>query len=152
MRNRIASTLSGLAILALAVATTACGGSAIAAGTVEHEITIGTGTVGTTPTPTTTEPASTTPAAGGGTAPAGDPVAGKKVFTAGACVGCHTLKDAGSTGTTGPNLDTSIKAQSAAAVVTQVTNGGAAMPAFKGQLSDADIANVAAYVASVAGK
>jgi mono/diheme cytochrome c family protein len=37
-------------------------------------------------------------------------------------------------------------------VQTQVTNGGAAMPAFKGTLSDADIANVAAYVSSVAGQ
>ena len=33
-----------------------------------------------------------------------------------------------------------------AAVVKQVTNGKNAMPAFGGRLSDADIANVAAYV------
>ena len=37
---------------------------------------------------------------------AGDPVAGKEVFlgTAG-CASCHTLADAGATGTVGPNLD-----------------------------------------------
>ena len=34
----------------------------------------------------------------------------------------------------------------------QVEVGGGPMPAFKGTLSDADIANVAAYVSSVAGK
>jgi cytochrome c6 len=32
------------------------------------------------------------------------------------------------------------------AIKTQVTNGKAAMPAFKGQLSDADIEDVASYV------
>jgi mono/diheme cytochrome c family protein len=33
-----------------------------------------------------------------------------------------------------------------------VTNGGGAMPAFKGQLSPAQIDAVAKYVSSVAGK
>lgn len=37
-----------------------------------------------------------------------------------------------------------------AAVVTQVTNGKNAMPAFGGRLSDDDIANVATYVISTA--
>jgi len=36
------------------------------------------------------------------------------------------------------------------AVVTQVTNGKNAMPAFGGRLSDDDIANVAAYVITTA--
>ena len=35
----------------------------------------------------------------------GDPTAGKQVFLTAGCTGCHTLKDAGSTGTVGPNLD-----------------------------------------------
>src|SRR6266849_1725211 len=37
----------------------------------------------------------------------GDPVAGKKTFLSAGCTGCHTLADAGSTGTVGPNLDQS---------------------------------------------
>ena len=37
-------------------------------------------------------------------------------------------------------------------VVTRVTNGMGAMPPFKGQLSDKQIQDVAAYVSSVAGK
>jgi cytochrome c6 len=36
------------------------------------------------------------------------------------------------------------------AILTQVTNGKNAMPAFKGRLSDEDIADVAAYVLSQA--
>ncbi len=36
-------------------------------------------------------------------------------------------------------------------MVERVTNGKGAMPPFKGTISDADIANVAAYVSSVAG-
>ena len=34
----------------------------------------------------------------------GDPAAGKKLFKA-TCGSCHTLADAGTTGTIGPNLD-----------------------------------------------
>ncbi len=148
MRNRITTSLAGLAMIALAVLTTACGGSAVAAGTVEHDITIGTGTVPTSPGGTA--PAATTPGPSGGAK--GDAVAGKAIFTSAACAGCHTLKDAAATGVVGPNLDGSAKAKDAAAVATQVTNGGTVMPPFKGKLSDADIANVAAYVASVSGK
>jgi cytochrome c6 len=40
----------------------------------------------------------------------------------------------------------------AAKIVTQVTNGKGAMPSFKGRLSDADIADVAAYVLAQADK
>ena len=71
-----------------------------------------------------------------------------QVFTAN-CGGCHTLADAGSTGSVGPNLDD--LAPDIATVVHQVTNGGGAMPAFGGRLSDAQIQSVAKYVSSVAG-
>ncbi len=96
-------------------------------------------------TPTETTPAETTPSAGGG-----DAAAGKKVFASAGCGGCHTLADAGSGGNVGPNLDTAKPA--AALVKTRVTNGKGAMPSFKGQLSDEQIADVATYVSSVAGK
>jgi cytochrome c6 len=101
---------------------------------------------GTTTGQTTTTAATTTattPAAGGG-GTKGDPVAGKKVFTSASCAGCHTLKDAGATGSVGPNLDQLKPAE--AVVARQVTNGGAVMPAFKGQLSPKQIQDVAAYV------
>ena len=91
---------------------------------------------------TTTE---TTPAA------QGDPVAGKQVFLgSSACGGCHTLADAGSSGNVGPNLDDAKPTYDK--VVTQVTNGGGVMPPFKGTLTEQQIADVAAYVSSVAGK
>jgi mono/diheme cytochrome c family protein len=99
------------------------------------------------PPSTTTEPATTT---SGSEAAAGNPAAGKTVFASAGCVGCHTLADAGATGTVGPNLDT--KKPSAALVVERVTNGKGPMPPFKGQLSATQIADVAAYVSSVAGK
>ena len=79
----------------------------------------------------------------------GDPAAGKQVFETAGCKGCHTLKDAGATGTVGPNLDQAQPALSK--VVTQVLNGGGAMPPFKGQLSDKQIADVAAYVVKATG-
>jgi mono/diheme cytochrome c family protein len=75
---------------------------------------------------------------------------GKKIFMAQGCIACHTLKDAGSTGTVGPNLDQRKPTQ--ARVALQVTKGGGPMPAFKGTLSPAEIQAVATYVSSVAGK
>jgi len=88
---------------------------------------------------------STTTAASSG----GDATAGKAVFTSAGCSGCHTLKDAGATGTVGPNLDQLKPAQDV--VEHQVENGGAIMPAFKGKLSPKQISDVAAYVAHAAG-
>jgi mono/diheme cytochrome c family protein len=80
---------------------------------------------------------------------AGDAAAGKEVFASAGCEACHTLADAGSTGTVGPSLDEA--KPSADLVVERVTNGMGAMPAFKGQLSEKQIQDVAAYVSSVAG-
>lgn len=79
----------------------------------------------------------------------GDPVAGKKVFLSAGCTGCHTLKDAGSTGTVGPNLDQAKPALSLA--VERVTHGAGAMPNFSGQLSTKQIADVTAYVVKASG-
>jgi cytochrome c6 len=52
--------------------------------------------------------------------------------------------DAGSSGTVGPDLDSSTVDFDAA--VQQITNGGGGMPPFSGELSEEEIANVAAYV------
>jgi cbb3-type cytochrome c oxidase subunit III len=74
---------------------------------------------------------------------------GKDIFVA-SCGSCHTLKDAGTSGNVGPNLDQLKPAF--ARVQRQVINGGMVMPAFKGKLTDAQIKAVAKYVSSVAGK
>jgi mono/diheme cytochrome c family protein len=106
------------------------------------------GVTAATTTPATTTPTTTSAApAPGGSSPT---AAGKQVFASAGCGGCHTLKNAGATGTVGPNLD-QLK-PGAAIVAHQVQVGGGAMPAFKGQLTDAQIQAVAAYVSSVAGK
>ena len=77
------------------------------------------------------------------------PTDGKSIFTAN-CGSCHTLADAGTSGNVGPNLD-GVK-PTRQKVVTQVTNGGGAMPAFKDTLDQQQIQAVADYVSSVAGK
>ncbi len=74
---------------------------------------------------------------------------GKQIFIT-KCGGCHTLKDAGTTGTQGPNLD-QLK-PSFAIAKKQVINGGGIMPAFKDVLNEAQINAVAKYVADNAGK
>ena len=93
----------------------------------------------TSPTETTTPP----------TEAAGDAAAGREVFLTAGCTTCHTLSDAGSTGTVGPNLDAA--KPPADLVVERVTNGMGAMPPFAGQLTEQQIQDVAAYVSSVAG-
>ena len=126
--------------------------------TVEGEVTTPTDTTDTettdtetteTETETTTtdetETTDTTPTA------EGDPVAGKEVFLgASACGGCHTLADAGSSGAVGPNLDDAQPSAERAQEI--ITNGQGGMPSFSGTLSEQQIADVAAYVSSVAGQ
>jgi cytochrome c oxidase subunit I len=90
----------------------------------------------------TSRPAATTTAAAA--------LPGKKVFTSSGCNACHTLRDAGATGTVGPNLDE--RKPSFQLVVTFVTDGKKAMPSFRGRLSPTQIRDVAAYVSQVAGK
>lgn len=94
--------------------------------------------------------------AGGGegetTAPAeptGDAGAGKQVFASAGCGACHTLADAAASGTVGPSLDDTKPTPEL--VVERVTHGKGAMPPFEGQLTETQIADVAAYVSSVAG-
>ena len=77
------------------------------------------------------------------------PTDGKSIFTAN-CGSCHTLADAGTSGNVGPNLDGAKPTREK--VVTQVTNGGGAMPAFKDTLDPQQIQAVADYVSSVAGR
>ena len=108
-----------------------------------HEETTGGETTDTTGTETT-DTTTTEPEA------EGDAAAGKEVCigTAG-CASCHTLADAGATGTIGPNLDATQPSFDLA--VDRVTNGLGGMPSFADQLSEQQIRDVAAYVSSVAG-
>ncbi|HEU4449825.1 MAG TPA: cytochrome c [Gaiellaceae bacterium] len=81
---------------------------------------------------------------GEGDAGEGDAAAGADVFASAGCGSCHTFEDAGTTGTVGPSLDDSSASFDQA--VEQITNGGGGMPPYEGQLSDQEIADVAAYV------
>jgi len=70
---------------------------------------------------------------------------GKKIFLEkGNCAICHTLKDAGSSGNIGPNLNEIRPDQMR--VIVAVTNGIGVMPAYEGQLSSLEIEAVAKYV------
>ena len=119
-RNRPVRPLA-LVLLAAALAATGCGGG---------------GDNGTTEASTTV-----TSTIGCGS---GDAAAGKEVFASAGCAGCHTFSAAGSTRSVGPNLDEA--SPSFDKVVSQVTNGGGAMPSFENGLTPQQIQDVAAFV------
>jgi alcohol dehydrogenase (cytochrome c) len=83
------------------------------------------------PTPTPTKPT------------AGDATAGQVVFS-GSCSICHGPTGHGGNG--GPDLTTIPSAKDINVVTKQVENGGGGMPAFKGDLTDQQIKDVATYV------
>lgn len=74
--------------------------------------------------------------------------AGRQVFVAN-CGSCHTLADAGTSGTVGPELDGHGLSQDE--IEQQVREGGGLMPPFEGTLSDEEIEEVSAYVAAQGG-
>jgi mono/diheme cytochrome c family protein len=79
----------------------------------------------------------------------GDPKAGSAIFQKSGCGACHTLAEAHASGTVGPNLDQAHPTYQLATA--RVTLGKSPMPSFKGQLSDQQIADVAAYVVKATG-
>jgi len=129
-------------VAAFGLAAAGCGGEEEATPTPDTVI----GTIETTETTETDTTETETTDSGG--ASTGDAAAGKTVFVAN-CGTCHTLSDAGTSGTVGPNLD---EAQpSNELVVDRVTNGQGVMPPFAGTLTEQQITDVAAYVSQTAG-
>ena len=118
---RRALTAMAFAALLVLVAA-ACGSSGNSAGTPAS-------------TPATTPAATGTGAPGGG----GATNESAAIFASN-CAGCHSLDGSGGAG---PDLQGE---DSVDKVVAQVTNGGANMPPFEGQLSAAEIQSVAEYV------
>lgn len=140
--RRTALVLAAL-VLALAFATVGCGGEEEASPTPDT-------VTGTTTETTTTETTDTTETETTEPGGEGDAEAGKEVFLGSSgCGTCHTLSDAGTSGTVGPNLDDAQPSHDL--VVDRVTNGQGAMPSFSSTLSEEQIQDVAAYVSSVAG-
>jgi cbb3-type cytochrome c oxidase subunit III len=94
----------------------------------------------------------------GGKAPAhADQAAGQKLFTSN-CAGCHTLAAAGASGNVGPNLDDAFAADRSQGfkestienvVLDQIREPSPPMP--KNLVKGQDAADVAAFVAAVAG-
>jgi len=77
---------------------------------------------------------------------------GRALFVGGAtppCALCHTLKEAGATGSVGPALDDLRPDE--ARVAAAVRGGIGAMPSFASSLSDAQIRALAHYVAKASG-
>jgi mono/diheme cytochrome c family protein len=73
----------------------------------------------------------------------------KALFTQ-ACGSCHTLADAETSGTTGPDLDAAKPDLEGA--IQQIANGGNGMPAFKDQLTEEQIRSLAQYLVEATGR
>jgi mono/diheme cytochrome c family protein len=157
---RLRPSLLVLPLVAVALLATGCFESKTI-GTVKTPVTVAVGATGQTvvnprrenSTPATSSSTSATSTAGtattGTTAGGGttDFTAARTTFKS-TCGSCHTLKDAGTAGTVGPNLD-QLKPDGAR-VARQIAKGGQIMPA--GLLKGQQAKDVAAYVAAVAGK
>jgi mono/diheme cytochrome c family protein len=75
---------------------------------------------------------------------------GRQMFDTWACGTCHALADAGAAGQIGPGLDN--PALTTELIIDRVTNGAGAMPGFGGQMTEKEIADLAAYIKSAAPK
>jgi hypothetical protein len=126
-----------LALISSAMLAAGCGGG-------DSEQSSGGGGGGNgTATPEAAGGSTSTPSGGGASTTA---ASGKELFS-GTCGSCHTLADAGTSGTFGPNLD-EIK-PSKKLVLATIKAGPGPMPAnlYTGQQAD----KVATYVSKVAG-
>lgn len=88
------------------------------------------------------------------TAPAQDPAvrtAGLKLFNDYSCSACHSLADAKAAGSIGPSLDRNSRLTKDY-VVEILTNGRGAMPAFAGQMTDAQLGALAEYIVQFSRK
>jgi mono/diheme cytochrome c family protein len=82
----------------------------------------------------------------GPTRPTTDEATGAVVWSKAGCGTCHTLTAAGSTGTSGPNLDP--LQLSPAEVAAKVRAGGGGMPAFAKRIAPKNIDQLAAFVSA----
>jgi mono/diheme cytochrome c family protein len=82
---------------------------------------------------------------------AADLAKGRQLFSDFSCGACHVLAEAGASGSIGPGLDRNprLTREFAASVI---HDGRGAMPSFAGQISDPDIATLAAYIVQVSRK
>jgi cytochrome c oxidase subunit 2 len=103
----------------------------------------------------------TQPVAPAGAGPAQIAAAGKKVFLANGCGACHTLADAGTTGSIGPNLGNVLKGKDVTFIRTSIVDPNAfiekgyapgIMPQTFGKtLSKDELAALVAYLKEVTG-
>ena len=90
------------------------------------------------------------------TAEKGNPEAGKTVFADNGCGGCHTFKAAGTSGTTGPNLDEALKGKDADFVEESIADPNAEVASgfapnimpqdYGSQLSQQELADLVAFL------
>jgi mono/diheme cytochrome c family protein len=95
------------------------------------------------------------------TAPAGTAEAGESVYASAGCGTCHTLQAAGSSGTTGPNLDEAVAGETAEQIresivdpdaeITEGFSAGVMPQDFGDRLSEQELDNLVGFLEQSAG-
>lgn len=83
--------------------------------------------------------------------PGGDVANGRALFDSATCSACHALADAGAAGIVGPSLDQNPNL-TRDFVLARIRDGQGAMPPYAGQLTDAEIDDLTAYVLKASAK
>jgi mono/diheme cytochrome c family protein len=110
------------------------------------------------PGPPTPQPQEPPPPTTTAEEPSGSPEAGREVFAAQGCGSCHTFEAAGTSGTTGPNLDESLEGKDAAYVrraivdpdadIAQGFSAGVMPKTYEEQLSPGQLDDLVAFLTS----
>ena len=88
-------------------------------------------------------------------AEAGNPAAGKALFVSEGCGGCHTFKAAGTSGKTGPDLDTALEGKDVAFIRESIVDPNAKvaagfqpgiMPPYGETLDSTQVADLVAFL------
>ncbi len=139
--QRTGKKRAGFGIAAAALAVAALSASALVTGQA----------VAADPAPAAADAAAPAAPAAGAATDEARIAAGRELFSNWGCSACHTLADAKASGAVGPSFDgdTGLTED---LIVSRVTNGQGAMPAFGGQLTPKEIADLAYYLTKVAKK
>ncbi len=157
------STIIGIIVMVVVIAISGTDTSGASSVGLSVSLSTYSPSTSTASTPTSSGGGSSGGTSTGGGQVTGNAAAGKTVFDSAGCSGCHTLSQAGATGTIGPDLNTAIKGDAGStplpqfikesiinpdAVIAKGFSAGIMPTSFGTSLSSTDINNLVALIMS----